>query len=234
MPFTTTGGKCARCFDQHKCPYCPEQTFYNSLTLIEHLKNTSDHCDAEEAIFSCSICNNKSFSSKTAYIHHLQQKQIHKYDLHQAACCGKYEDVDRLTRLENMNITGTSHKVNPNSQISSHVGSTPMHCAAYNGYSRCLKVMLSWPECNPNVPDEIDGRTPVHVAAERGKETCLKLLLKKGGKLDLKDKNGDTPIKLVSSFRCVVVIVHYLRHCIKQGNYFRKILIAFVQLLCFV
>ena len=218
MPFTSTSGNCTRCFkNQQKCQYCPEKTFRNSVMLLEHLKNAED-LDDKHSKFTCSMCYNKEFSSKTAYVHHLEQKPIHKYDVHQAACCGRYQDVDRLIRSGNINITGMSHKVNPNFQITNHIGSTPMHCAAFKGYSRCLKVMLEWPECNPNIQDEVDGRTPVHVAAYCGEASCLKILLKKGGKLDLKDKNGKTSLNLVKSWECIVVIAHYLRHCLRMSD----------------
>lgn len=218
MPFTSTSGNCTRCFkNQQKCQYCPEKIFRNSVMLLEHLKNAED-LDDKHSKFTCSMCNNKEFSSKTAYLHHLQQKPIHKYDLHQVACCGRYQDVDRLIRSENINITGMSHKINPNVQITNHIGSTPMHCAAFKGYSRCLKVMLEWPECNPNIQDEVDGRTPVHVAAYCGEASCLRILLKKGGKLDLKDKNGKTSLDLVKSWECVVVIAHYIRYCLRMSD----------------
>lgn len=55
--------------------------------------------------------------------------------------------------------------------------------------------MLSWPDGNPNIPDKL-GQTPVHLAARFGRASSLRLLLDNGGKLDLKDKNGETPIQL--------------------------------------
>ena len=74
---------------------------------------------------------------------------------------------------------------------------------------RCLKVILSWPLQNANVPDDL-GQTPVHIAARFGRASCLRLLLYKGGKLDIKDKEGKTPIQLACDHDdCTNVILLY-------------------------
>ena len=67
--------------------------------------------------------------------------------------------------------------------------------------------MLSWKDGDPNIPDEI-GQTPVHVAAKCGKASTLRLLLTKGGRLDLEDEDGKTPIKHATD-ECILTIIHH-------------------------
>ena len=67
--------------------------------------------------------------------------------------------------------------------------------------------MLSWEDGNPNSADEI-GQTPVHVAAKCGKSSSLRLLLKKGGRLDLEDEDGMTPINLATD-ECTATIIRH-------------------------
>ncbi|XP_028415846.1 uncharacterized protein LOC114539418 [Dendronephthya gigantea] len=162
------------------------------MDVIKHLRKDIRHKEHRNSLncFRCALCN-EDFIGEFDYIHHLKHKWIHRYDLHQAACCGRFQEVGQLIFTEDANVTGASHQVNPSSQL----GFTPMHCAAFRGYSRCLKVMLSWPDGNPNIPDQ-QGQTPVHLAARCGRATSLRLLLDNGGKLDLKDESGQTPIQL--------------------------------------
>ena len=206
MPFSASiRRQCGRCCDQYQCEDC-KATFPVALDLIQHLKKDLRHKKQYKTVFLCKTCN-KEISSKVGYIHHLQQKSIHKYDLHQAACCGRYQDVANLIHSEDANQTGASHKIDLTSNLIYQVGATPMHCAAFRGYSKCLKVMLSW-EGDPNVKDDHDLQTPVHVAAKCGRATTLKLLLAKGGRLDIEDKNGHTPVNLVTN-NCKDVILSY-------------------------
>ncbi|CAB4016506.1 ankyrin-3 isoform X2 [Paramuricea clavata] len=206
MSFPDPHLPCTRCCSEYECPYCPKLAFPNSYALIKHLRKSFSHKERDEA-FWCALCK-ESFLSKVGYIHHLKQKRIHKYDLHQAACCGRFQDVGQFIHTEDADATGASHKVkfgNPPLQI----GLTPMHCAAFMGYSRCLKVMLSWPDGNPNFPDEL-GQTPVHLAARCGQASSLRLLLDNGGKLDIMDKQGKTPIQLARfNNDCMNVILWY-------------------------
>jgi ankyrin repeat protein len=67
--------------------------------------------------------------------------------------------------------------------------------------------MLSWEDGNPNTADEI-GQTPVHVAAKCGKASSLRLLLSKGGRLDLKDDQGMTPMNLATD-ACTEAIMNH-------------------------
>jgi ankyrin repeat protein len=57
--------------------------------------------------------------------------------------------------------------------------------------------MLSWPDINANIPDDL-GQTPVHLAAMCGRGSSLRLLLDKGGDLGILDKNGKSPIQLAN------------------------------------
>ncbi len=69
--------------------------------------------------------------------------------------------------------------------------------------------MLSWPDGEPNIADEL-GQTPVHLAARCGRASCLHLLLDKGGDLNIRDKNGKTPIQLADGIDdCMNVILAY-------------------------
>ena len=134
MPFARVNRPCARRCDVYKCPHCSNRIFETALELIAHLVTSSAHrCQADITTFSCLSCG-VDFQSKCAFIQHLKQKRIHKYDLHQAACCGRYQDVARLIRSENADETGVSHTVN--SELLYQRGKTPMHCAAFGGYTR--------------------------------------------------------------------------------------------------
>ena len=135
MPFVSEKRSCGRCCDVYTCPHCPHNTFETASALIEHLRKSFKHKRQESnTTFWCSKCN-VNFQSKRGYIHHLQQKRIHIYDLHQAACCGRFQDVAKFIRNQQANETGASHIVKPGGLLYQR-GMTPMHCAAFRGYSR--------------------------------------------------------------------------------------------------
>ena len=67
--------------------------------------------------------------------------------------------------------------------------------------------MLSWDDGNPNIADEI-GQTPVHVAAKCGRTSSLRLLLRKGGRLDVEDNEGMTPIT-EATYECHATIIKH-------------------------
>ena len=54
--------------------------------------------------------------------------------------------------------------------------------------------------CFPNVDATLkEGRrTALHVAAVEGKEKCLSILIQNGARLEAKDKDGATPLKLAA------------------------------------
>lgn len=134
MPFASVNRPCARRCAVYKCSHCSNLEFKTTSGLIVHLKTNYVHrCQANDATFTCLTCN-EDFP-KCGFIHHLQQKRLHKYDLHQAACCGRYQDVARLIRSEDADKTGVSHIVKTG-ELSYQRGMTPMHCAAFGGYTR--------------------------------------------------------------------------------------------------
>ncbi len=134
MPFVSINRPCARCCDIYKCSYCPERQFETAGALITHLKRSLKHKCQVDATFRCFKCN-VDFQSRRGFIHHLQQKRIHKYDLHQAACCGRFQDVTGFIQNENADKTGASHIVK-SGELSYQRGMTPLHCAAFKGYTR--------------------------------------------------------------------------------------------------
>ena len=117
MPFTSTERDCAKCCKEHnfKCPVhdCSKR-FKSARDLVKHLqKNTRHRGSMAQSgdLYRCGICQIDFKSNKALYIQHLQHKPIHKYDLHQAACCGRYKDVLELITSEDANKTGLSHEV---------------------------------------------------------------------------------------------------------------------------
>ena len=135
MPFASVNRPCARRCAVYKCSRCSNHEFKTTSELIVHLKTSSVHRYPENDMsFRCLTCN-LDFQTRCGFIQHLTQKRIHKYDLHQAACCGRYQDVARLIRSENADKTGVSHIVK-SGELSYQRGMTPMHCAAFGGYTR--------------------------------------------------------------------------------------------------
>ena len=202
MPFYNKDLACVRAKDH--CSSC-HRAFTDKESLIQHLKHNSKHFvpDVPESCIHCG----RSFSCTEALIQHLNTNRHHLRDLHHAACTGKFQVVDSLMRNEYANEPGDSHRPCSKSQV----GFTPMHCAAFGGHYECLKIMLSWSDGEPNVPDPKDGRTPVHLAAWKGHANCLKLLLMNGGDLHRVDQNGDTPLSLASDHQgCLSIILFHL------------------------
>ena len=123
---------CSRRCDEYECSCCPELKFSNSHSPIKHLKNEPHEEQGQE--FWCSVCEER-LVTKLDYIYHLKKNRVHKYDLHQAACCGRFQDVGQLIYTEEADVTGASHRVK-SGDLSCHLGITPVHCAAFMGYSR--------------------------------------------------------------------------------------------------
>ena len=134
MPFISIRRPCARCCDVYKCSDCPQKKFETASALILHLRKSLKHKHQVNNTFRCSKCET-DFQSRHGFIHHLQQKRLHKYDLHQAACCGRFQDVARFIQNEDADNTGASHFVK-SGELLYQRGMTPMHCAAFKGYTR--------------------------------------------------------------------------------------------------
>ena len=133
MSFSDAHIGCTGCCGEYECSFCPGRKFPNPFALIKHLRKDIEHREQRDSLKSlrCAKCN-EDFTGKFDFIHHLKHNLIHKYDLHQAACCGRFQDVGQLIYNEDAGVTGASHEVNPSQQM----GLTPMHCAAFMGYSR--------------------------------------------------------------------------------------------------
>ncbi|KAL9955205.1 hypothetical protein ACROYT_G036492 [Oculina patagonica] len=125
-------------------------------------------------------------------------------------------------RNDYANSPGDSHL--PTLSSKHQTGHTPMHCAAFGGHDDCLKIMLSWPDGDPNVVDPSDGRTPVHLAAWKGHGKCLKILLRKGGDLHLQDHDGNTPQSLARDPYCWGLIEYHLTEIKSRHN--RRLFLA--------
>ena len=85
--------------------------------------------------------------------------------------------------------------------------------------------MLSWEDGDPNIQDEV-GQTPVHLAARCGKASTLRLLLNRGGRLDLKDEEGNTPGDLADIGQCSLVILRHDLELLISKMIRRKFLIT--------
>ena len=209
MPFVEKDKPCARCVEEHECACQLSRTFSDSQSLLSHLRHSKKHKGQNSNVNNyCSTCD-RVFSSKNGFIQHLENKTIHRHDLHQVACNGHYQVVQQFMRSQYANQTGSSHRITI-SQGSRQIGFTPMHCAAFGGHEMSLQIMLEWSDGNPNVLDPFDGRTPVHLAAWKGNPKCFRLLLKHGGDYTMKDNSGKTAVDLATKACLVVIFQHTL------------------------
>ena len=230
MPFVVKDEPCVRAI--HNCSKCNRRFSSGSdskESFIQHLQHSVKHQISRPSVpESCGHCR-RSFSGTRALIQHLQNSRHHLNDLHHAACTGKFQLVEQLMRKDMANAPGDSHVRSSKSQT----GYTPMHCAAFGGHYDCLKIMLSWPDGDPNVIDPSDGRTPVHLAAWKGHVSCLKLLLRKGGDFLLHDHKRNSPISLAPESCLLVIMYHFAGefHCLLKGS--KRVQNCF-GLLCYV
>lgn len=58
----------------------------------------------------------------------------------------------------------------------------------------CLNLLLAHPSINPNPRDFLEERTPIFHAARNGRLDCLQALIAKGAKVDMRNKDGETPL----------------------------------------
>ncbi|KAL1834540.1 hypothetical protein ACET3Z_004191 [Daucus carota] len=80
---------------------------------------------------------------------------------------------------------------------------TPLHVAAYKGYTKVIKKLLKY---LPDIVDSVDGsgQNIFHIALKQNQDSLLKFILSKTWKFDTlntliiqKDKEGNTPLHLV-------------------------------------
>uniref|UniRef100_A0A673CJY6 Ankyrin repeat domain 52a n=1 Tax=Sphaeramia orbicularis TaxID=375764 RepID=A0A673CJY6_9TELE len=88
---------------------------------------------------------------------------------------------------------------------------TPIHVAAANGHSDCLRMMIDYGEEGDltNSTDKF-GQTPLMLAVLGGHTDCVHLLLEKGALPDAKDKRGSTALhRGVGHDDCVTVLLDH-------------------------
>lgn len=233
MPFSKKAEPCIRFLQEHECVCQSNRTFPDSESLIQHLKNSKVHKRFESTLKNyCPSCE-VPFLSKRGLIDHLRKKAIHRYDLHQVACNGRYQVLERFMRSQYANETGSSHQISGKKRPK-QIGYTPMHCAAFGGHEKCLQIMLNWTDGDPNVKDIRDGRTPVHVAAWTGNCACLGLLLKHGGDPYLEDKNGETAFDLSTKECKLVLRLHSLPSFYNKSKFEHRRYSLFASLYLFI
>uniref|UniRef100_A0A673CRB8 Ankyrin repeat domain 52a n=1 Tax=Sphaeramia orbicularis TaxID=375764 RepID=A0A673CRB8_9TELE len=90
---------------------------------------------------------------------------------------------------------------------------TPIHVAAANGHSDCLRMMIDYGEEGDltNSTDKF-GQTPLMLAVLGGHTDCVHLLLEKGALPDAKDKRGSTALHrgaVLGHDDCVTVLLDH-------------------------
>ncbi|CAJ0586041.1 unnamed protein product, partial [Mesorhabditis spiculigera] len=111
--------------------------------------------------------------------------------------------------------TTVDNQVRP---IADAMGRTPLHAAAYAGFSHCITQMLKIEEedatslCIPLVGAvDHNGETALHVAATRGRLDCVLVLLNNGAAINALDNQLRTPWKCAEDAKQKAVSDH-LRH----------------------
>ncbi|XP_026468906.1 26S proteasome non-ATPase regulatory subunit 10-like [Ctenocephalides felis] len=81
--------------------------------------------------------------------------------------------------------------------ITDNQGATPLHRAASQGKTAIVRLLLANTSIKLDLTD-ISGNTPLHLACEEDRQEEAKLLVLKGANLELKNKEGQTPLDLSS------------------------------------
>jgi len=74
-------------------------------------------------------------------------------------------------------------------------GSTPLHCAAWNGHADVAAILLdAGADINDHNQNGHWGTTPLHAAAHGDQKQVAALLIARGADLRAKNLNGRTPL----------------------------------------
>jgi len=83
------------------------------------------------------------------------------------------------------------------------LGNTALHYAASHGSTDVLEHILSHEDCDVDPINRLEKATPLHLALQIGDQALrrhvVESLLDAGADTTIKDKNGDTPMALLSS-----------------------------------
>ena len=75
-------------------------------------------------------------------------------------------------------------------------GSTPLHCAAWNGHKDVAAILLdAGAEVNDHNQNGHWGTTPLHAAAHGNQRQVAALLIARGADLQARNLNGRTPLE---------------------------------------
>ncbi|CAH3175858.1 unnamed protein product [Porites evermanni] len=72
-------------------------------------------------------------------------------------------------------------------------GYTALHLAALNNHTEVAELLVKQAKANKDIQNT-NLQTPLHLAVERQHTQIVRLLVREGAKLDLTDKDGDTPL----------------------------------------
>ncbi|KAI9565926.1 ankyrin repeat protein [Daphnia sinensis] len=92
-----------------------------------------------------------------------------------------------------------------------NLGRTPLHVATFNAAEEVVKKLLECPSIEINPRDGLRGITPLHLAAWYGHENIARLLINKKAKIDVEDKNRQTPLEYAASSNSVNVAEQLLK-----------------------
>ena len=103
--------------------------------------------------------------------------------------CNFYE---KHLKHEDTEIVKVLAPLTENPNAPNENGVTPIHRAAYHGYSEIVKILVPLTD-NPNAPD-VNGRTPIYCAANRGHTEIVKILVPLTYNPNTPDEHGRTPL----------------------------------------
>ncbi|KZS03583.1 putative Ankyrin repeat domain-containing protein 61 [Daphnia magna] len=90
-------------------------------------------------------------------------------------------------------------------------GRTPLHVATFNAAEEVVEKLLECPCIEINVKDSLRGITPLHLAAWYGHGNIAQLLIKKEARVNVEDKNRQTPLEYAASSNSVNVAKQLLK-----------------------